>query len=155
MKTNCVLSLILCSRNDNFQGNSLWRLQTTLNYLAESYIALNRKYQIEVLVVDWGSEIPLRKDLLLLKEAAEITRFIEISPQFAKKHQADSPFAEVLALNIAVRRAKGEYIGRIDQDTLVTTSFFRIFFSLYNATIKTAFSLDNSFFFCRKAWNPI
>ena len=29
-----LLSLILCSRNDRYMGNSLWRLETALNYVA-------------------------------------------------------------------------------------------------------------------------
>jgi hypothetical protein len=28
-----ILSFVICSRNDNHGGNSLWRLQTALNYL--------------------------------------------------------------------------------------------------------------------------
>src|SRR5262245_26804950 len=112
------LSLILCSRNDNYMGDSRWRLETTLNYVADQVKALGRTKDVEVLVVDWGSAIPLRDVLRLTPEATGIVSFIWIPPEIARPLQKDSPFPEVLALNAAARRAKGTFVGRIDQDTL-------------------------------------
>ena len=47
------LSLILCSRNDQYMGNSLWRLETTLNYVGERVEALGRHEDVEVLEAFW------------------------------------------------------------------------------------------------------
>jgi hypothetical protein len=126
-----VLSLILCSRSDQYQGNSRWRLQIALNYLGQTAHQLGREEDVEVIVADWGSEIPLRNVLELTQEAARIVSFLHIPPDIARVEQKDSPFPEVLALNAAARRANGEYIGRIDQDTLVTTHFLETFFWLH------------------------
>jgi hypothetical protein len=125
------LSLILCSRNDQYMGNSRWRLQTTLNYVARQAYALSREADVEVLIADWGSGTPLRDVLELSAHAAQISSFILIPPGLARELQKDSPFPEVLALNAAARRAAGEYIGRVDQDTLVGRRFLRTFFDLY------------------------
>jgi hypothetical protein len=125
-----VLSLILCSRNDQYQGNSLWRLQTGLNYTARSVHRLGREEDVEVIVADWGSETPLRDVLELTPAAARIVSFMLIPPEIARVEQKDSPFPEVLALNAAARRARGDYIGRIDQDTLVGEHFLQRFFWL-------------------------
>ncbi len=127
-----VLSLILCARNDLYQGNSLWRLQTALNYTGQSIQKMGRQEEVEVIVSDWGSEIPLRDVLKLTPAAARVVSFLTIPPEIARVEQKDSPFPEVLALNAAARRARGEYIGRIDQDTLVTTFFLRQFFWLHS-----------------------
>ena len=124
----CALSLILCSRNDRYQGNSLWRLQTALNYAGLQVHVLGREEDVEIIVSDWGSEIPLRDVIALTPEAARVVRFLTIPPEIARIEQQDSPFPEVLALNAAARRATGEYIGRIDQDTLVSRRFFETFF---------------------------
>jgi hypothetical protein len=124
-----VLSLVLCSRNDQFQGNSRWRLETALNYVAAHLAELGRLGDAEIIVADWGSEHPLRDALVLTEEAAWITQFLMIPTALAKGKQRDSPFAEVFAINAAVRRARGEYIGRIDQDTLVGSRFLKWFFA--------------------------
>jgi hypothetical protein len=123
-----LLTLILCSRNDEYMGNSRWRLETTLNSLGESVRRHGRTHDVEVLVADWGSDVPLADVVNLEPAAAEIVSFLTIPPAVARAHQGDSPFPEVLALNAAARRARGEYIGRIDQDTIVGDWFFRWIF---------------------------
>ena len=122
------LSLILCSRNDEYMGNSRWRLETALNYVGERVAALGRAEDVEVLVADWGSDVPLREVVALGPAAADIVSFVTIPQGLARQLQRDSPFPEVLALNAAARRARGQYIGRIDQDTLVGERFLRWFF---------------------------
>jgi hypothetical protein len=129
--TTPVLSLILCSRNDQYMGNSRWRLETTLNYLGRRVRELGREKDVEVLVADWGSQVALREVLDLNPAAAALTSFLHIPPPVAQVLQNDSPFAEVLALNAAARRARGEYVGRIDQDTLVGKRFLATFFDCY------------------------
>lgn len=123
-----VLSLILCSRNDEYMGRSRWRLETALNYVGERVAAMGRVEDVEVLVADWGSDVPLREVVALGPAAAKIVSFVTIPQGLARPLQRDSPFPEVLALNAAARRARGRYIGRIDQDTLVGERFLRWFF---------------------------
>jgi hypothetical protein len=141
---NPALSLILCSRNDNYMGNSCWRLETTLNYVADQVEALGRTKDVEVLVADWGSDISLRDVLQLTPTAAKIVSFLLIPPEVARGLQKDSPFPEVLALNAAARRARGAYIGRIDQDTLVGRRFLEVFFDLYDGRRQLAIPLDSA-----------
>jgi hypothetical protein len=121
-----LISLILCSRNDDYQGNSRWRLQTALNYLGQGLQALGREADVEVIVVDWDSPTPLLSALRLSPAAARITSFLVVPPDVAAAVRQDSPFPEVLALNAGVRRARGRYIGRIDQDTLLGERCLRI-----------------------------
>jgi hypothetical protein len=125
-----LLSLILSSRNDNYQGCAVWRLQTALNYLARHVEELKVESAVEVIVTDWGSSTPLRQVLALSPVAARVTRFLEVPPELAAVLQMDSPFPEVLANNAAIRRARGAYIGRIDQDTLIGREFFEYFRSV-------------------------
>lgn len=125
-----IISFILCSRNDQYMGNSRWRLEICLNYLADRALELGRSDEVEVLVADWGSETPLSETLTLGPAAARIVSFVLVPPTVAGSLQGDSPFPEVLALNTAARRARGKYIGRIDQDTLVGGRFLTTFFKL-------------------------
>ena len=126
-----VLSLIACSRNDDYQGKAVWRLQTGLNLTARTIHALGLEASVEIILSDWGSETPLRHALCLTPEAARLVRVLEVPPELAARYQRDAPFSEVHALNAAARRARGEYIGRIDQDTILGREFFERFFRLY------------------------
>ena len=139
------LSLILCSRNDQYMGNSRWRLQTALNYLAKNIEELGRQNDVEVLVADWGSEVPLSDVLELSPAAARLTSFILIPPNTVQELQQDSPFAEVFALNVAARRARGEYIGRIDQDTLVGKRFLKALFDVHEGRLQLEVPLRMGF----------
>jgi hypothetical protein len=142
-----VLSLVMCSRNDNYAGNSLWRLQTALNYLALQVSELGRESSFEVIVSDWGSETPLREALHLSEKAAALTRFLEVPPDLAKEKQQDSPFAEVLANNAAIRLASGTFVGRIDQDTLVGKGFLQRFQELAESGGTGRWPIESSFMF--------
>ena len=52
------LSLILCTRNDSYQGNSVWRLQTALNYAAEAAADVGMLEEVEIVVGDWEARRP-------------------------------------------------------------------------------------------------
>jgi hypothetical protein len=151
---NPILSLIICSRNDQYMGNSRWRLETSLNYVAQKVRVLGREEDVEVIVADWGSEIPLCNVLQLNAPAAKIVSFLCISPEIARVLQQDSPFPEVLALNAAARRAKGQYIGRIDQDTLVGRRFLSTFFELHEERGVLDVPLDSALLFANRRSIP-
>jgi hypothetical protein len=149
-----VLSLILCSRNDSYMGNSRWRLETTLNYIADQVAAAGRFDDVEVLVADWGSEIPLLEVIGLTPAAARIVSFLHIPPDIARPLQKDSPFPEVLALNAAARRVRGAYIGRIDQDTLVGRRFLEVFFDLYEGRLRLEVPLERALLYSNRRAIP-
>ena len=142
-----LLSFILCSRNDDYMRSSRWRLQSALNYLARSAEEMGCQNRLEVVVADWGSDIPLRETIVLSAEAARLTRFLEIPPSVAEDARGDSPFPEVLALNCALRRCRGRFVARIDQDTLISRRFFQAFLRLLDGQSLGKFSLDRSFLF--------
>ena len=119
-----LISLILCSRNDSYMGNSRWRLETSINLALVNAKKAGVLNQLEIIVSDWGSEIPLRDVLQLVPEAEGRVEFVHTPEDIAIIEQKDSKFPEVIALNAAARRASGEYIGRIDNDTVVGAEFF-------------------------------
>jgi hypothetical protein len=149
-----LISLILCSRNDSYMGNSRWRLETSINltilHAKEAHV-LNH---LEIIISDWGSEIPLSEVLSLIPEAETIVKFIHVSPGIAQKEQKDSKFPEVIALNTAVRKASGEYIGRIDNDTVIGTDFFRKFHNLHRLNPTDELDLRDSFLFVERKSVP-
>lgn len=149
-----VLSLILCSRNDNYMGNPRYRLEIALNYLAQSVQALGREDDVEVIVADWGSEVPLHSVVKLNPAAARRVSFVVIPPKTAREQQKDSPFSEVHALNAAARRVNGQFIGRIDQDTLVGKRFLEFFFDLYEGKRAIDTPVEGSLLFANRRSIP-
>ena len=151
---NTKLSLILCSRNDSYMGNSRWRLETSINLAllnAKDAIFLDK---LEIVVSDWGSEVPLSEVLNLVPEAKDRVKFVHVPPDIAAMEQKDSKFPEVIALNAAARRSSGEYIGRIDNDTVVGTDFFAKFEQLYENNPRDELDLADSFLFVERKSLP-
>ena len=149
-----ILSLVLCSRNDRYMGNSLWRLETVINYTALVAAGLGRTPQVEIVVTDWASDRPLVESVRLSDEAVRITSFVSVPAHLAAALQHDSPFPEVLALNAAVRRTRGLYIGRIDQDTLVGRQALEAFFDLYEGRRKLDAPLERALLFANRRAIP-
>src|SRR3546814_15939568 len=85
----------VCSSDlDQFQGDSLWRLGTSLNYLARQLAALGRLDDAEVIVADWDSTETLRDATVLTEEARRIVRFLTVPPELAKGQQKGHPRSE-------------------------------------------------------------
>ena len=95
---NPLISLILCSRNDSYMGNSRWRLETSINLALLN--AKDAKFldKLEIVVSDWGSEVPLFEVLNLVPEAKDRVKFVHVPPYIAAVEQKDSKFPEVLLL---------------------------------------------------------
>jgi len=135
-------------------GNSRWRLETSINLALLNAKEIGLLDEIEIIVSDWGSEIPLSSVLSLVREAEGRVKFVHVPAKIAEKEQKDSKFPEVIALNAAARRASGEYIGRIDNDTVVGKSFFQKFHDLAKREPNDELNLKDSFFFIERKSVP-
>ncbi len=104
------LSFIIASRNDDHGGKPMERLNKTIEQILK-FCDLD---STEIITVDWGSQVPISQ----ATARAEQEQIIYVPPYITQQYPP--AFNEVLALNIGVRRAKGEWIARLDQDILVT-----------------------------------
>jgi hypothetical protein len=135
-------------------GNSRWRLETSINLAILNAKKAELLDQVEIIVSDWGSEIPLRDVLQLVPESEGRVKFVHTPNDIAVIEQKDSKFPEVIALNAAARRSNGEYIGRIDNDTIVGEEFFRKFATLHKNNPTDALDLKDSFLFVERRSVP-
>ena len=129
------LSYILVSRNDNYCGDSVGRLQTTLNHTGEILSKHGKLEESEVILTDWASPEKngsLYSRLELDSDIKQILKIVEVSPAIAAKHQKDSPFSEVHAMNVGFRKSSGKFFGRIDQDTLIGERFVNWFYNEFH-----------------------
>lgn len=117
-----LLSFIMTGRNDGFMGDFNWRLGTSINIMARAAARLGRLDDLEIIVSDWNSEVPLHKVVQLVTEARRITRFIAVPPEIAVPAQKDTHFPDSIVLNTAIRRANGEFISQTGSDVVFTAS---------------------------------
>lgn len=110
------ISYIIASRNDGFCGDPIERLWKTQAAIHNCH---NDDNAYEIVVVDWGSEEPIG---LLTGVQVKEEQYIYVPPSLATPH-----FHETRALNLGIRRARGEWVARLDQDTLVGPRFVEWF----------------------------
>lgn|GEM_PF-942373 len=141
------LSIMLVCRNDNYMGNYQYRLRTCINYLARNLHKLGRLEDVEVVVADWNSDVPIAKTIPLLPAAADVTRFVYVPPAIASQvQQPDQVFHSSYSMNTALRRAQGEYLMMIDADTLAPYSSLQSIFHLLEGDIPLPLPRDRCFF---------
>jgi hypothetical protein len=123
------LTYVIASRNDDWgswnhelTGTPMRRLHNTMQSIARHHP------EAEVIVVDWGSQFPLFdtiRDYAAARGSAVRGRFIYVPTEFTT--QFKTPFCEVVAQNIGIRRAKTDWIARQDQDTMIGPGFVEWF----------------------------
>ena len=132
-----LLTIVIASRNDTYMGDSNWRLQTTINFMAENVAELGKGNELEIIVVDWGSDIPLEREIVLKDYSRKITRFITVPIALIEEKLGSNIFADNIAINTAIRRSKGMFVGYCGNDVLWTTDLFRTLFTLLETTENT------------------
>jgi hypothetical protein len=149
-----ILSLIVFGRNDDYQGNFLYRLASCVNFAARQLVRIGRLKDVELLVTDWGSEVPLAQVLPLSIEAREICRFVYVPPDVARGIKPDGTIFASAALNAGLRRAKGEYCALFDADSLFPAFSFRALFDLLEGRAVIPFDIKRTLFFLNRHHIP-
>ncbi|HLG14358.1 MAG TPA: class I SAM-dependent methyltransferase [Blastocatellia bacterium] len=115
-----LLSICMTGRDDDYMPDFRYRITTTLNYIARNLKRLGRLDCVELVVTDWGSEIPMAQSLPLTPEAAQICRFVYVPLAVIRTVQEDvNGFHVSLATNAGLRRACGEFVLISAADTLI------------------------------------
>jgi hypothetical protein len=146
-KSTKTLSVVVIGRNDNYMGNFKYRFSTCLNFIAWNLESLDCLDEVEFIIVDWNSEIPLAKDLPLSSAAAQISSFIHVPPAIATQHLLPQQvFHSTIPVNIGVRRANGKFIMSLSGDTLIPRQSIRNLLDLLNNRIEIPVNLESTLF---------
>lgn len=151
------ISFCLVGRNDNYGGNFIHRLSLSINYLARNAIKIKRLDDIEILITDWASEIPLSQVVKLSHEGASICHFIEVPLELAKdcnRSDSDKGLNMGVALNTAIRRATGEYIALMPADIMISEYSLSQLLKLLHNDFDTCFMPDKSFMLVSRKFIP-
>lgn len=112
------LSLVIATKNDLYNAKyttPLFRLQSSLTRTLHNAGDTN----LEIIIVDYGSDEKIEDNLRINDKRI---KFIYIDKKVCAKY--DTPFNEVKCINRGAKNATGNFVGRIDQDTIVTKKFF-------------------------------
>ncbi|MGA7933671.1 MAG: hypothetical protein WCA35_09005, partial [Kovacikia sp.] len=128
MTTTPYLSVVATARNDNHGGNMLRRLQIFINGLIEQ----SRRYQLEteLILVEWNPPLdrPRLSEVLSWQNHNSpcVIRIIEVPPAVHQQfnHAAGLPLFQMIAKNVGIRRAQGEFVLATNIDLLFSDELF-------------------------------
>lgn len=120
------LSIVSRGRNDNY-GGSFYK--DKVNYILNKYVSNfvrsgKTPNDVELVFVDWGSEVPLH-EVLKINEKMGFLRFIIVPPEVTRNFDpAETKFSFTHSINVGFRRSLGEYILHLDSDIFVSYDAF-------------------------------
>ncbi len=162
------ISFVVTSRNDNHGGDLLRRMQLSVSALLEQCHRYN--LSSELIIVEWNpppERPPLIDALRWPKNPGPCdVRIITVPPEIHRgfKYSDKLPLFQMIAKNVGIRRARGEYILATNIDVLFSNELMRFLSEakldpdgLYrldrwdvSPNIPDEASLDEQLEFCRR-----
>ena len=149
-----LVSFVIIGRNDDYMGDYLYRLGTCLSFLARSAERVGLLDDIELVVVDWASEHPLARVLPLVPAARRITTFLEVTPDMVRSRFGAVRWMPTCAINVGVRRARGEFILFTDSDCLWSEAAVAALGRLVRGEIALPVPIEDLFCYVRRHQIP-
>jgi hypothetical protein len=130
MTENPYLSIVVASRNDHHGGNIMKRMTLFMNGL----IAQTNRYRLpaELIMVEWNppEDRPLLQSVLPTPGPKDYlsVRYIIVPNAIHRQYKRASeiPLFQMIAKNVGIRRARGEFILCTNIDLLFSDPLFRI-----------------------------
>ena len=139
---NNTLSVMIPAKNDNYYEDTIWRLETTVNFLANSLHKVGVIEETEIIIVDWKSKVPIQSVITLNERWKKKVLFLTVPYNFENNLVEGNLFNGSLVANIGIRRSVGKYIAVTCSDTLWDEKFIIGFLKEINnnsRVLKTLF----------------
>ena len=141
-----ILSICMAGRDDDYMLDFRYWLETTLNSYSRSLDLIGRRAQVEILVTDWGSDVPLSQSLSLSSSACEIVRFYHVPEEIIRRTQAGENYYHIArACNVGLRRARGNFIFVTSTDQLIPTQALESLLRLLAGETHVPLSIADAF----------
>ena len=151
-----ILSLVYTARNDDYSPNFIDRLETTLNLNVENILNLKLQNQIEIIIIDWGSEFKKRlSKKIFLNKKNKIIKIHYVSTKLAKSYSDKWPyhFNESAAYNLGIKKAKSNFVLYTQHDSFFSKSGFYNLVSLLNNKYEVKNFEENLYYIPTKFLN--
>ena len=140
-----LLSVCLTGRNDDYGGDFSYRMSLSINCLADAAARIGRLDDVEVVVTDWNSKVPLANELTLTDNGAAITRFAYVPPEVAEpNNHPGSEFHTTRALNTGLNIARGRFMMVMPADVLIPKHPLGRLVSLLEGQVSVFFDIGRS-----------
>lgn len=141
------LSIVVTSRNDNHGGDMLKRMQIFLNTLLKQC----KKYQFpaELIIVEWNppTDSPTLEHCLDFKEKNKYcpVRIITVPGKYHQRlsYSDRLPLFQMIAKNVGIRRAKGEFVLATNIDVIFSTQLIK-YFGSRSLSYKKMYRIDRT-----------
>ena len=122
------LSIVVAVRNDNHGGDFIQRFNLFLNSLF--HLGKIRSFPFEIIIVEWNT--PDYKPSIIKnididnKPSCCDVRLIQVSPKIHKKYKYSDklPIYQMIAKNVGIKRAKGDFILCTNADIIFSEELF-------------------------------
>jgi hypothetical protein len=123
------VSVVIAARNDNHGGNMLGRMQAFF----DAWLGQAARYGLpsEIVVVEWNPPADRPRLIDAIEWPASMhpceVRFLEVSPELhARFPHADAvPLHQMIAKNVGIRRARGEFVLATNLDIVLSAELMR------------------------------
>jgi len=126
------LSIVATSRNDNHGGDLLQRMEYFINGIIQQ--SSKYKIEIELIIVEWNPPSDEKKlpEVLNIDETDSYceVKIIEVSKELHQGYKNNDnklPLYQMIAKNVGIKRAKGEFILATNIDLLFSNELFELF----------------------------
>ena len=123
MNNQPYISIIMTSRNDDYQKGGFDRMQMTIDNL----ILQAKKYNLsaELIIVDWNppQDKPLLKDVLIVNNVSPLEiRFVVVPLEIHKTYNSSARINIInpAAFNVGIRRARGKFVMATNADIMLS-----------------------------------
>ena len=122
------LTIVAASRNDMHGGNILKRMKMFVNGLIEQ--SNRHQFPVELLMVEWNPPAgrPFLQDVLPQPSGEDklSLRYIRVPEEIHNRYKRgkDIPLFQMIAKNVGIRRAKGEFVLCTNVDVLFSDELF-------------------------------
>ncbi|MAR64552.1 MAG: hypothetical protein CMB83_01285 [Flammeovirgaceae bacterium] len=151
-----ILTLVYTARNDDYSPDFIQRLETTLNLNVENILNLKLQNQIEIIIIDWGSEFKKRlSKKIFLNKKNKIVNIHYVSPKVSKNYSNKWPnfFNESAAYNLGIKKAKSKFVLYTQHDSFFSKSGFYNLISLLNNKYEVKNFEENLYYIPTKFLN--
>lgn len=120
-KSSPKISIIIHGRDDEYVANFVEMLSFTVNFLMKGVCSQKLQERIELVLVDWGSEISFIPKILrsVQLDGSAIINGHYVDSHSVKKLDGDVPYHISKAVNFGMRRAKGEFLLVLSGNNLI------------------------------------